>query len=93
MIMEHVFIWKKGMPIHFKRVDELFHRKSARDASSVLVVSADVMALALPTNWSLFYAGKVIGPKLPTILLILDGLRRGEGILFSFYETLSSTVL
>jgi hypothetical protein len=49
---------------------------------------ANVMALVLPTSWSFFYVGNTTGLVLPTNLLGMDGLRRGEGILSSFYGTL-----
>ncbi len=38
---------------------------------------ADVMALVLQIKWGLFFAGNVIGPTLPTNLLVMDGLKRG----------------
>ena len=37
------------------------------------------MALVLPINWSLFFAGDVIGLALPTNLLMMDGNKRGRG--------------
>jgi hypothetical protein len=84
--MGYAFFWEDGEPIHSEHVALLFHCRSAHYPNSVLVVSANVMALELPTSRSLFYAGNVIGLAFPTNLLILDGLRRGAGgaeILFS----------
>ena len=37
------------------------------------------MALVLPINWSLFFAGDVIGLALPTNLLVMDGNKQGRG--------------
>jgi hypothetical protein len=53
--------------------------KSARDASAVFVEYANAMALVLLTSQSFFYAGNAINLALPTILLPIDGLRRGGG--------------
>ncbi len=47
------------MPIHSVYVDLLLHSGSACIASIVLVASTNVMALVLPTNRSLFYAGDI----------------------------------
>jgi hypothetical protein len=72
---------QEGMPIHSRRVDLLLHRRSARDASSVLIVFANVMAFVLPIKRGLFFASNVIGLALPTNLLGMDGLKQGgEGI-------------
>jgi hypothetical protein len=79
--------------IHSKRVDLLLHRRSARDASSVLIAFAVVIALMLPIKQGLFFVGNIIGLALPTNLLGMDGLKRGERILFSFYEPQSSPLL
>ncbi len=65
------------MPIHFKRVDLLFHHGSACNASYVLVASVNIMALVLPIKRGLFFAGNVIGLGLPTNLLVMDGLKQG----------------
>jgi hypothetical protein len=63
-----------------------FLHGSACNASTALVASADVMALGLPSHRSFSSVGGNIGLALPTNLLLLDGLRRGEGILFLLYE-------
>ena len=81
----------EGTPIHS---EHLLHQGSARDASHHLVMYAGVMALVLPIKWSLFFASNVIGLALPTNLLVMDGIKRGErGFCFSFYETHPSPVL
>jgi hypothetical protein len=67
------------MPIHSRCVDLLLHHGSTRDASSILIVFADVMALVLPIKQGLFFAGDVIGLALPTNLLGMDGLKQGGG--------------
>ena len=45
----------EGMPIHSKRVYLLPHRRSTRDASSVLIAFAVAMALGLPIHRSIFH--------------------------------------
>jgi hypothetical protein len=64
------------MPIHSKRVDLVFHRGRACNASNVLA-SADVMALVLSIKRGLFFVGDVIRLALPTNLHKMDGLKRG----------------
>ena len=73
------------MPIHSKRVDLVFHRGRACNASNVLA-SADVMALVLSIKRGLFFVGDVIRLALPTIYTKWMGLSggEGEGIFVSF---------
>ena len=73
--MWYVLHQGEGPPIHSEC---LLHHGSAHDASHHLVVYAGVMALVLPIKWSLFFAGDVIGLALPTNLLVMDGIKRGE---------------
>ncbi len=61
------------MPIHFKWVDLLFHRRSVRDASSVLAAFVVDTALGLPIYWNPFFVVGVIGLVRPTN--VEDGLR------------------
>jgi hypothetical protein len=52
------------------------------------------MALVFPIKWSFFFVVDVIGLALPTNLLVMDGIKRGErGFCFSFYEIHPSPVL
>ncbi len=75
-------------------MDLLLLHGSAHDASHVLIVYAGVMAFVLPIKWSLFFASNIIGLVLPTNLLVMDGIKRGErGFCFLFYKTHSSPVV
>jgi hypothetical protein len=66
--------------------NENFPHGSASNASTVLVASANIMALGLLIHRSFFSVGNNIGLALPTNLLLMDGLRQGEGILLLVYE-------
>ena len=83
--MRNVILLGEGIPIHSNCVDISFHRGSARDASFVLVASADVMALVLPNRLGIFFVGDDIGLALPTNLLGMDGLKQGGVISILIY--------
>ncbi len=77
LVLGYVSLQGEGTPIHSRRVDLLFHCRSACNASSILIAFANVMALVLPIKRGLLFAGDVIGLALPTNLLVMDGLKRG----------------
>ena len=94
MVTWHIIHQGEGPPIHSDCVDLLLLHGSAHDASHVLIVYAGVMAFVLPIKWSLFFASNIIGLVLPTNLLVMDGIKRGErGFCFLFYKTHSSPVV
>jgi hypothetical protein len=75
-------------------VDLLSHCRSACDASYILIVYANVIALVLPIKRGLFFVDDVTGIALPTNLLVMDGLKRGGGgFLIPFYGIQSPLTL
>jgi hypothetical protein len=64
-VARYLFLWGKGLPIHSVLVARLCHHGSTHNASTVLVVLANVMAPGLPIHKSTFFVGGVIGLMLP----------------------------
>jgi hypothetical protein len=76
-------------------VARIHHHGSTHDASTNLVVLADVMAPGLPIHRSTFFAGGDIGPAHLTNLLRMDGLKRWRenSVVYSVVEILLLLVL
>jgi hypothetical protein len=64
-VARYFYLQGEGPPIHFVLVIHHHRSRSAHDASTNLVVLADVMAPGLPIHRSTFFVGGVIGPVLP----------------------------
>ncbi len=76
-------------------VARIHHHESAHNASTDLVVLANIMAPGLPIHRSTFFAGGDIGPVHLTNLLQIDGLKRwrGNSVVYSVVEILLLLVL
>jgi hypothetical protein len=64
----------------------LLHCRSTCNISTILVAVANITALGLPIHRITFSVGVNIGFALPTTLLLMDGLRGGEGVLLLVFE-------
>jgi hypothetical protein len=62
-VARYFYLRGEGPPIHFVLV--IHHNRSAHDASTNLVLLANVMPPGLPIHRSTFFVGGVIGPTLP----------------------------
>ncbi len=77
--MRYVYLQREGPPIQSVLVARLHHHRSAHDASTNLVVLANIMAPGLPIHRRTFFAGGNINPAPPTNLLQMDRLKQWSG--------------
>jgi hypothetical protein len=78
-VMRYFYLWEEGPPIYSVLVARIHHHGSAHNASTDLVVLANVMAPGLPIHKSTFFACGDIGPMHLTNLLQMDGLKQWRG--------------
>ncbi len=62
-VARYFYLLGEGPPIHFVLV--IHHHRSSHNASTNLVVLANIMAPGLPIHRSIFFMGCIIGPALP----------------------------
>ncbi len=79
-VVRYFYLPGEGPPIHSVLV--IHHHRSAHDASTNLIVLANVMAPELPIHRSTYFAGGNIGPAHLTNLLRIYGLKRWRGEIF-----------
>jgi hypothetical protein len=68
-VARYFYLRGEGLPIHSVLVARVHHHGSTHDASTDLVVLADIMAPGLLIHRSTFFAGGNIGPMHLTNLL------------------------
>ncbi len=75
-VERYFYLWGEGPPIHSVLVARIHHHGSTHNASTNLLLLANVMAPRLLIHRSTFFAGGDIGPAHLTNLLRMDGLKR-----------------